>query len=113
VNDNESHAVPDATLGGYISEHDRPPAFEGVDAQPYTVSIETEQTGNLRRPFAGYLVFPKWAETGLGIIGHVETPVLVEAQSAAEVTRHLSELTLGEVKEHLDVAIQACTTELG
>jgi len=67
----------DSTLGGYFRVHDRPPAFDGPDGHPYSVSIEVEKTANLRTPFAGYLVFPRWAQTGVGIVGHVETPTLV------------------------------------
>ena len=95
----------DSTLGGYLSLHSRPPAFEGSDKQPYTVSIEVEQTGNLRAPYSGYLVFPRWAETGVGIIGHVETPVLVEARTGAQATQALESLTLYEVKDQLENAI--------
>ena len=45
----------DATLGGYLDKHDRPPAFQGSDGHPYTVSLEVERTGDLREPYAGYL----------------------------------------------------------
>ena len=95
----------DSTLGGYLSLHSRPPAFEGSDKHPYTVSMEVEQTGNLRAPYSGYLVFPRWAETGVGIIGHVETPVLVEARTGAQATQALESLTLYEVKDQLEKAI--------
>ena len=64
-----------------------------------------EQTGNLRAPYSGYLVFPKWAETGVGIVGHVETSILVEARTASEATKVLESLTLYEVKEQLENAI--------
>ena len=67
----------DTTLGGYFHVHNRPPAYEGSDGHPYTVSLEVEKTGNLRTPYAGYLVFPRWAETGVGIVGHVETRTLI------------------------------------
>ena len=67
-------ADDDVTLGGYMRVHNRPPAFDGPDGHPYTVSLETEKTGDLRAPVAGFLVFPRWAENGVGIIGHVETP---------------------------------------
>lgn len=50
---------PDATLGGYLEVHNRPPAFEGEDGQPYTVSIEVEKSANLRAPWVAYLVFPR------------------------------------------------------
>ena len=59
-------APPDSTLGGYFAAHNRPPAFEGVDRQPYTVAVEVEKRANLRAPWIAYLVFPCWAETGLG-----------------------------------------------
>ena len=95
----------DSTLGGYLRLHSRPPAFEGSDKHPYTVSMEVEQTGNLRAPYSGYLVFPRWAETGVGIIGHVETSVLVEARTGAQATQALESLTLYEVKDQLEKAI--------
>jgi len=95
----------DGTLGGYIELHSRPPAFEGVDGQPYTVSIEVEQTGNLRAPWSAYLVFPRWAETGLGIVGHVETSLLWEASGREEAVRLAGTASLLRVKELLDEAI--------
>ncbi len=97
--------APDATLGGYLEVHDRPPAFEGSDGQPYTVSIEIESVSNLLAPYVVYLVFPRWAETGLGIVGHVETPVLWEGTARDEVVSRAEKLPLGEVKRLLDEAI--------
>ena len=97
--------APDATLGGYLKVHDRPPAFEGSDGQPYTVSIEIESVSSLLAPYVVYLVFPRWAETGLGIVGHVETPVLGEGKGRDEVRSQAEELPLGEVKRLLDEAI--------
>jgi len=95
----------DGTLGGYLRVHDRPPAFEGPDGHPYTVSIEVEQTGNLLAPFQGYLVFPRWAQTGVGIVGHAESPTLVESRSRQEAEERLGALTLVEVREILDDAL--------
>lgn len=97
--------VPDATLGGYIEHHDRPPAFEGPDGEPYTVSPEVEKTADLAAPYHGYLVFPRWASTGLGVVDHVETPTLIEARTLDEARRYLGALRLREVKEHLDRAV--------
>jgi hypothetical protein len=96
--------LPDATLGGYLDTHGRPPGFTGSDGQPYTVSIETERTPDLEAPRLGYLVFPRWAETGLGIVGHVETPVLVRGRKP-DVERALAGLPLSRVKRLLDDAI--------
>ena len=103
----EAETPADGTLGGYLEVHNRPPAYEGPDGYPYTVSVEVERTGNLVTPYAGYLVFPRWAETGVGIVGHVETPVLVECRSQAEVEEKLGTLTLLEVQEHLEAAVAA------
>ena len=102
------HGTEDSTLGGYIRVHSRPPAFEGEDGQPYTVSIEVEKSANLRAPlWAAYLVFPKWAETGLGVVGHVETPLLWEGRDEQEVIRLAGETPLVRVKALLDEAIRA------
>ena len=103
----QAPSTEDVTLGGYLTLHKRPPAFEGVDALPYTVSIEVEQTGDLRKPVLGYLVFPRWAATGVGIVGHVETPVLCEGQTKGEVEAAVKAMSLLEVKRLLDAAIGA------
>ena len=103
---------PDSTLGGYFAEHDRPPAFAGVDRQPYTVSVEVEKRANLRAPWIAYLVFPCWAETGLGIVGHVETPALWEGQARGEVEELVGRTPLTRVKELLDEAIRRRAGEI-
>ena len=95
----------DSTLAGYFEVHDRPPAYAGSDGHPYTVSLEVEKTTNLRAPYAGYLVFPRWAQTGVGIVGHVETPTLCECASHDEAIGRLGELTLLEVQQLLAEAI--------
>ena len=105
-----SQADPDAlpedgTLGGYLKVHDRPPAFQGSDGYPYTVSPEVERTGNLAAPFLGYLVFPRWAETGVGIVGHVESPVLVECRTERDALDRLGAMTLPEVHRVLEDAV--------
>lgn len=100
-----TEAADDSTLGGYFSVHDRPPAYEGPDGHPYTVSPEVERTANLRAPYAGYLVFPRWAQTGVGIVGHVETATLVECTTEEEAIRRLGEMTLIEVQALLEEAV--------
>lgn len=97
--------VPDGTLGGYLRTHNRPPAFGGSDGHPYTVSIEVEKTGNLVAPYSGYLVFPRWAQTGVGIVGHLETPTLASCRSQEEAERRLGELTLLRVQHLLEEAL--------
>jgi len=99
----------DTTLGGYFRVHDRPPAYQGSDGHPYTVSVETERTGDLRAPVAGFLVFPRWAQTGVGIVGHVETTTVVRCGSEDEATDRLGQLSLLEVQDLLEGAIRRVT----
>lgn len=103
------HGSPDATLGGYFRVHDRPPAFEGIDGHPYTVSIEVERTADLRAPWEGYLVFPRWAHTGLGIVGHLETSTLWTGGTRDEVLAAAGDTPLLRVQAWLDEAIAAAT----
>ena len=110
--DTNPESAPDATLGGYFKVHDRPPAYEGPDGHPYTVSLEVEKTASLRAPYAGYLVFPRWAQSGVGIIGHVETPTLVEGKTSEEVTQALGEKSLAEVQRMLEEAVARGQAEL-
>ena len=104
--ESDSPDALDTTLGGYQEVHERPPGFTGSDGQPYTVSVEVESVENLAAPYVAYLVFPRWAETGLGIVGHVETPVLCEGRSRDEVVDRIHALPLADVKRLLDEAIQ-------
>ena len=97
--------LDDATLGGYFREHDRAPAFEGPDGHPYTVSPEVERTGDLRAPYQGFLVFPRWADTGIGIVGHVESATLAEGRTEADVMAQLAAMTLFRVREVLDATV--------
>ena len=99
-------AGDDTTLSGYVAEHSRPPAFEGEDGHPYTVSLEVEKTSDLRAPYAGYLVFPRWATSGVGIVGHIETETLVTSPTAASAEEALGELTLLETQRLLTEAIR-------
>ena len=98
-------APEDGSLGGYLRTHDRPPAFEGPDGHPYTVSIEVERTGDLTAPHHGYLVFPRWALTGVGIVGHVESPTLIRTRSLEEATEYLEGLELTAVRAILEGAL--------
>ena len=101
----EAGEAPDQTLGGYFAVHSRPPGFEGPDGSPYTVSVEVEKTPNLETPYSGYLVFPRWADTGAGIVGHLETPLIRHGRSAEEVRAKMEALTLLEVYDLLRDAI--------
>ena len=105
-------AVSDLSLGGYIAKHDRPPAFEGADGQPYTVDIDTEATNDPLRPFAAFLVFLRWAGTGAGIMEHVESADIAFGRSEDEAKSAALDLSLYEIKAELDQAIQRRRKEL-
>ncbi len=107
----EGQPTADGTLGGYLSHHNRPPAFEGDDGHPYTVSVEVEKMPDLASPFSGYLVFPRWADTGAGIVGHLETPLLFHGPTREDVAAQLEALTLLEVNDLLSKAIRQAQQE--
>jgi len=104
--------APDLTLGGYIARHDRVPAFEGADGQPYTVDIDAEPTGDAERPYAAFLVFLRWAATGAGIMGHLESRDLTWGPTPEDARRAALDLSLYEVKAELDAAIERHRAEL-
>lgn len=96
----------EATLGAYMDRHDRVPAFEGADGMPYTVDVDTEETGDPARPWAAFLVFIRWAETGAGIMDHVESGDVAFGQSEEQAKLAAHDLSLYEVKAELDRAIE-------
>jgi hypothetical protein len=100
----ESVAV-DMTLGGYIDLHSRVPAFEGPDAQPYTVDVDVEEQPGTELPFAAFLVFVRWAATGAGIMDHVESGDVARGSTEEDARRAALELSLYEIKAELDAAI--------
>lgn len=95
----------DDTLGGYLAHHGRPPAFQGSDGHPYTVSPEVEKTPDLLNPYVGFLVFPRWAQTGVGIMGHLETPTVLASTTRQGVEEALGAMSLQEVQGLLEEAI--------
>jgi hypothetical protein len=96
---------PDLTFRGYVETHERVPAFEGSDGQPYTVDIDAEATGDPARPWAAFLVFVRWAETGAGIMGHVTSGDVAHGATEDEARAAALELTLYQLKSELDQAI--------
>lgn len=102
----EGEADPDVTFAGYVETHDRVPAFEGADGQPYTVDIDTEQTGDPDRPWAAFLVFVRWAATGAGIMGHVTSEDIAWGKEEWEAREAALDLTLYQLKSELDAAIE-------
>lgn len=96
----------DITLGGYIAKHDRVPAFEGADGQPYTVDIDVELDADRDPPWTAFLVFIRWAATGAGIMDHCESGDVAHGESEDAAKAAALDLTLYEVKAELDAAIE-------
>ncbi len=104
--DAEASAAPDVTLGGYVARHNRPPAFEGADGQPYTVAVDAEASEDGEHRWAAFLVFLRWAGTGAGIMDHLESGDVAYGASEDEARHGALALSLYEVKAELDAAIE-------
>lgn len=102
----EEAEAQDVTLGGYIERHDRVPAFEGPDGMPYTVDVDTEETGDAERPWVAFLVFLRWAATGAGIMGHVESGDVASGATEEAARQAAMDLSLYEIRSELDAAIR-------
>ena len=93
----------ESTIGGYAAVHDRPAAFEGSDGFSYSVELMTEETGDQSSPWAGFILFIKWARLGAQTPeGHLESDYLVEGASESHARRELERLPLDDVKSLLD-----------
>jgi hypothetical protein len=103
----------DVTLGGYIEKHDRVPAFEGSDGQPYTVDIDVAEGDDVEHRHASFLIFIRWAATGAGIMDHVESGDIAYGATEQEARQAALELSLYEVKAELDAAIARRREALG
>src|SRR5205085_11846625 len=85
----------ESTIGGYAAVHDRPAAFEGTDGFSYSVELMTEEAGDAKLPWAGFILFIKWARLGAQTPeGHLESDYLVHASSAPDARRTLSAMPL-------------------
>lgn len=100
-----AEATPDLTFAGYVETHGRVPAFEGSDGEAYTVDVDAEKTGDPRRPWAGFLVFVRWAATGAGIMGHITSENVAYGKTETEARAAVLGFSLYQVKNELDRAI--------
>jgi hypothetical protein len=94
----------EATLGGYLRQHERPPSFGGSDGCAYSVGILVD--GVAERGFGAALLFVRWSTSGDRPVGHLETDYLVFGRSEREAKRAVLELTLFEVKDQLERTIE-------
>jgi hypothetical protein len=96
-----------------MAVHGRAAAFEAGDGEPYTVGIETDATGDGALPWAGYLVFIRWAQTGSAIMGHLSTDDLVTSATEDGARAMLEALPLQEVRALLNEAIARSRADEG
>lgn len=98
------HSKGDAnTIGGYMAVHGRPAAFEGSDGMSYSVAIESQATGEARRPWGAYFLFMRWRRIGpQGVEGHLESDYLAYGDSAESAMEALGSLPLTVVRGELE-----------
>ena len=101
----------DATLGGYVQVHLRPPAFGGSDGEAYTVSTLVDDDPDPTGRFGAALLFIRWATSGEKPVGHLETEYLAFGPTPDDAVAPLLSLTLAQVKSHLDRCIAGGAVE--
>jgi len=69
------------------------------------VAIWVDEAPDERGRFGAALIFVRWNATGDTPVGHVESPPLAWARTAAEAEERIRTLSLYDVKTALDAAI--------
>jgi len=90
-----------------MAVHARPAAFEGRDGRSYSVSIETDETGDAAAPVGAYLLFVQWTPGEPRVSGHLETEFLERAATAEDAAARAGALPLARAQELLDALIAA------
>lgn len=90
-----------------MAVHARPAAFEGRDRRSYSVSIETDETGDAEAPIGAYLLFVQWTPGEPRVSGHLETEFLERASTAEEAAARVGAMPLARAQELLDGLIAA------
>ncbi|HEY9384265.1 MAG TPA: hypothetical protein VIP80_12215 [Gemmatimonadales bacterium] len=98
---------PEITLGGYLTKHERAPAFGGSDGQAYSVAVWVDAEPDERGRYGAALLFVRWNAGGDRPMGTVESPALAWGRSPEEAEERLKVLSLYDVKAALDAAIAA------
>lgn len=100
-------------MGGYERVHHRPPAFGGTDGEAYTVATLVDDDPDQQGRFGAALLFVRWSTSGERAVGHLETEYLAFGQSPDAAVAPLRDLTLADVKAHLDRCIARAATSSG
>ncbi len=96
-----TQVMKDATLGGYLREHERPPGFEGCDGELYTVELLTDPLeGANEVRWGAYLFFLCWRDKSPA--GHIESDYLATCDTESKAREVVEKLTLQEIKSMLD-----------
>ena len=95
----------DATLGGYLRVHERPPAFEGSDGAAYSAEVYVDVEPDDQGLYGGAVLFVRWSDSGERPVGHLETAYLSHGATPEEAAARIRALSLLEVKDCLDEAI--------
>lgn len=98
---------PEITLGGYLTKHERAPAFGGSDGEAYSVAIWVDDEPDERGRYGASLLFVRWNASGDRPLGTVESPPLAWGRSPEEADERVRRLSLYDVKAALDTAIAA------
>ena len=96
----------DETLGGYIEAFRCPPAFQGADGISYTAEVLVDDEPNESKQFGAAVLFIRWSPGNDQPDGHLETAYLARGESPAQAMTAVENLTLYELKEHLDQLIE-------
>lgn len=96
----------DSTLAGYLTRHERAPAFEGSDGRAYSAAIYTPDEPEADGRYGAALLFVRWTPAGNAPDGHVETDFVAYGSTAEDAAAEAGALTLHRVKELLDAAIE-------
>jgi hypothetical protein len=88
--------------------HDRPAAFEGSDGYSYSAEIVVDRTEDATTPYAGYLLFVRWARIGAqSPEGHLETDYLASGKTESVVRDRVGAMNLSAVRASLEQLIVA------
>lgn len=98
--------MKDATLGGYLDIHCRPPAFEGSDGRMYSAEIYVDDQLCEDGTYGAAVLFVRWSPDGVRPDGHLETEYLAHGHSQHEARNALRCLTLYQVKSKLDRLVE-------
>ena len=88
-----------------MAVHARPAAFEGRDGRSYSVSIETDETGDPDAPVGAYLLFVQWSAGEPRVSGHLETDFLERSRTEDDARARVGALSLERVRALLDALI--------